>query len=132
MLTNCIQAKKFYQQTEKTGSVGGGGKGITYAKGPLSVTPVNLTGRAGITEKYIKTDLKGGTGPTPKPEKAEKPEKVEKVKASSGSGSNSPVLKAAPKKADSDNDDDDFGNDSDSDEDSRPRKFILFSFREAY
>jgi len=52
-------AKKFYLQTETKGNLGGGGKSISYTKSALpTTTPVNLTGRAGITEKYIKTDLK--------------------------------------------------------------------------
>lgn len=44
-------AKNFFQQTEGKGSR----QNIVYHKGPLSdVTPVSLTGRAGITDKYIK------------------------------------------------------------------------------
>jgi len=43
-------ARSFFSETEKKGSVN-----IVYNKDPLSTTtPVNLTGRAGITEKYIK------------------------------------------------------------------------------
>lgn len=42
-------ARSFFSETEKKGSVS-----IQYNKDPLAATtPVNLTGRAGITEKYI-------------------------------------------------------------------------------
>jgi len=45
-------AKSFFQQTEGKGSL----QSIVYHKGPLGeATPVSLQGRAGITEKYIKT-----------------------------------------------------------------------------
>lgn len=45
-------AKNFFQQTEGKGSR----QSIVYHKGPLAeTTPVSLTGRAGITDKYIKT-----------------------------------------------------------------------------
>jgi len=45
-------AKNFFQQTEGKGSR----QTIVYHKGPLGeTTPVSLIGRAGITEKYIKT-----------------------------------------------------------------------------
>lgn len=45
-------AKNFFQQTEGKGSR----SSIVYHTGPLGgPTPVSLTGRAGITEKYIKT-----------------------------------------------------------------------------
>lgn len=44
-------AKSFFHETEKKGTVS-----ISYNKDPLSrETPVNLSGRAGITEKYIST-----------------------------------------------------------------------------
>jgi len=44
-------AKTFFSETEKKGSVS-----ISYNKDPLSTTtPVNISGRAGITEKYIRT-----------------------------------------------------------------------------
>jgi hypothetical protein len=44
-------AKNFFQQTEGKGSR----QSIVYHKGPLGeATPLSLTGRAGITEKYIK------------------------------------------------------------------------------
>jgi len=45
-------AKNFFQQTESKGNR----QSIVYHKGPLAeTTPVALQGRAGITEKYIKT-----------------------------------------------------------------------------
>jgi hypothetical protein len=48
-------ARNFFKQTETKGDK----SSIVYHKGPLSdTTPVALTGRAGITEKYIKTELK--------------------------------------------------------------------------
>jgi len=44
-------AKNFFQQTEGKGTR----QSIVYHKGPLAeTTPVSLTGRAGITDKYIK------------------------------------------------------------------------------
>jgi len=45
-------ARNFFQQTETKGNR----QSIVYHKGPLAdTTPVALTGRPGITEKYIKT-----------------------------------------------------------------------------